>query len=328
MIGILFIFTILLSFVPLVAQAQSSLLPLCIHSGNCGFCDIVDVVGRLFRFVLYFLGIAAVAVFSWGSFDLISSRGNPEKLEKGKETVKGVLWGVLFVLIAWQMANMTLFIMGTQLSKRTYDPALAAPMQGRTIVFKLFGNPWNYICEPESIGNVAQDKELAAAQRVCFSRGDGTPCSTTALGGTIIYGICEEGKCTCPSTEVPTTAEDQAQQPPLCPEKEVGGTRYSSSCHYLADRFKAHFGKRRGYIPGETQEVTLSAYTCVEDPQRKGDQTPQQKEAKEYNDLANAARATNEVEYFTVDCIDEPNICPLSTAGAVQECCGVVQVGN
>src|SRR3990167_3408799 len=93
-----FIIVLLILFIPSLASAQPALLPACAESGNCGFCDIVDVISRGFEFVLYFLGATIFFVFILGAFELIIARGKSEKVEHGNNEIKGPgeRGGVLF----------------------------------------------------------------------------------------------------------------------------------------------------------------------------------------------------------------------------------------
>lgn len=193
------LFLIVGLFFPLPVLAQPALLPACAESGNCGFCDIVEVVGRGFEFVLYFLGAVIFFVFMWGAFDMIAARGKSERIENGKEVMKGAFFGALFVLIAWHMINLAVYVLITS-SKEPLEPKKESDERGGI----LFANPWNWLCEGEGL------KGLPAEQKACFSRGDGTPCST----GTV-NGICMEGEC---------------------------GTEYASTCEYLKAKYQDEFG--------------------------------------------------------------------------------------
>jgi hypothetical protein len=150
-------------------------------------------MARIFEFLLYVLGMVIFAVFVWGSFDLISARGRQEKVTAGKGMLGGALWGGFFVLIAWQMVNMIFFWLGTPAGTPlfTHPDTIADTTSGEeSVTFKLFGNPWNYLCEA--------DIEYANPnQKVCFGRGDGTPCKiaegkeTTGHWGYCVKGVCD-----------------------------------------------------------------------------------------------------------------------------------------
>ncbi|MBI4359989.1 MAG: hypothetical protein HY564_02765 [Candidatus Jacksonbacteria bacterium] len=181
---------IFFALTPLHIRAQPALLPACAESGNCGFCDIVDVVGRGFEFALYFLGATIFFVFVWGAFDLIVARGRSEQVEKGKEEMKGAIFGLLFVLIAWHIINVTVYVLKTP----SGDPL--APQKGKGGKGGvLFANPWNWLCEKENFAYLPEN------QKECFSRGDGTPCGNATVQdgegkptGTA-QGVCIKGVC-------------------------------------------------------------------------------------------------------------------------------------
>jgi hypothetical protein len=127
------------------------------------------------------------------------------------------------------MVNLVLFILGTRAGLPEYSERAGNVAEKDPITFKLFSNPWNYLCQPEYMvpGHTAGEE-----QQVCFSVGDGTPCKTGGTGG-IPYGICIDGTC---------TADGDA-------------------CSYLAENYPAHFGSER---PGGTK--ALDAYRCMDPP--------------------------------------------------------------
>ncbi|HCE86769.1 MAG: hypothetical protein UW39_C0014G0025 [Parcubacteria group bacterium GW2011_GWC2_44_17] len=180
-----FIIVLLILFIPSLASAQPALLPACAESGNCGFCDIVDVISRGFEFVLYFLGATIFFVFIWGAFELIIARGKSEKVEHGKNEMKGALFGLLFVLIAWHVINVTVYILTTP-SNQPLN-AIKGPDERGGV---LFANPWNWLCAEGAIAG------LPASQQQCFSRGDGTPCG--------VDQICMKGECGTDTTYTTT----------------------------------------------------------------------------------------------------------------------------
>jgi len=225
---------IILLFLPKVVSAQPALLPVCIHSGNCGICDIVDIIGNVTQWMFYILGGALLIVIfiGIGWFWILRQMGDAGKIQEGKDVLTGCMWGTLFVLIAWQLVNVILFGFGTQVGKQLYkdEDVIAQKLPDRQITFKLFGNPWNYICDPK-YGDLANLADYN--QRVCFSRGDGTPCDYKAEGSTDISpfgGICLQGVC----------SQD---------------TRYADACEYLALTYQEYFGNGGA-------RATLEPYRC------------------------------------------------------------------
>src|SRR3989338_7016023 len=228
-----FIILLLILFIPSLASAQPALLPACAESGNCGFCDIVDVISRGFEFVLYFLGATIFFVFIWGAFELIIARGKSEKVEHGKNEMKGALFGLLFVLIAWHVINVTVYILTTP-SNQPLNAIKESDERGGV----LFANPWNWLCAEGAVAG------LPASQQQCFSRGDGTPCGASQ--------ICIKGEC--------NGADDS-------------GTRYETTCDYLKGTYPDKFNNSYKCIPKTSEELNSRApqydtefIDCLPDP--------------------------------------------------------------
>src|SRR3989339_218489 len=181
---VLIILTLTLLLLPLPALAQVSLLPPCVYGGNCGLCDIVDVIGRISEFLLYFLGVSIFGLFIVGvAWYLMWKRGNSESIQRGKDLMWNAVYGGIVVLAAWQLVNFVLFGLGTAGG----SPSEVANANGQKVTFKIFCNPWDYVCEPP-LGST--DPDLA-----CFSRGVGTPCKL-ASGTNTLWGHCDEnGTC-------------------------------------------------------------------------------------------------------------------------------------
>lgn len=228
--------TILLLFIPVPVSAQPALLPVCIHSGNCGICDIVDIIGNITQWMFYILGGAVLIVIfaGIGWFWILRQMGDADKIQEGKEVLKGCMWGAFFVLIAWQLVNVILFAFGTRLGSQLYkdQDVIAQDLPDRQITFKLFGNPWNYICDP-NFGDLKKLADTAGYnQAVCFSRGDGTPCKGKT-GAVVFDGICIQGVCRSDSP-------------------------YTNACIYLVDTYPEYFG-----TGGARGKAKLGSYSCL-----------------------------------------------------------------
>ena len=213
--------------VPNLAFAQRALLPSCAYGGDCGFCDLVYVVEVGFEWLLYFLGIVMFVFFAFGAVYLVYGKGRADKVQTGKEMIKGALYGGLAVLIAWQLINLVLYILTTP-TKDEFDPQSGEDIN-EPAGYKIFGNPWNYLCAP------GQDvKSGNYNQQICFSRGDGSPCKGEILDdkGTTTNksynGLCLGGTCVCNSSEGD-----------VC--KDVEKSVYNDACNYLEVTYTAYF---------------------------------------------------------------------------------------
>ena len=249
------------------------------------------MIGRVFEFAFYILGAGIFVVFFWGAFDMLLARGDSQKVEKGKETMKGAMWGALFVLIAWQMINLVLFILGTKAGDTLYDTNNqnpAEPIGSGPITFKLFGRPWNYLCEPTD-EHLSANEIIRKNQRECFGRGDGTPCTPTAQpnGGenNKYAGVCIEGTCKG--------------------DGDDGG--YGSACEYLAEKFPEYFGGT-----GSRQGIAdpYRVYKCMDN----------EGVLKMEGEIKGNGQDTYTYE---ADCLKEPFLCANDF-----KCCGVIQVAK
>lgn len=93
---------------PLVKKIEGE----CATNGNCSICDIFQQGLNVFGFLLGFLGVALFVVFVVGGwYYFIWGRGSSEKIKTGQDMIKNGFYGILFVLIAWQVVNLTLYIL-------------------------------------------------------------------------------------------------------------------------------------------------------------------------------------------------------------------------
>lgn len=57
-----------------------------------------ELAARLIRTLLGFAGVAALALFIWGGLTLLMSRGNPEKVKAGRDTL---IWAIIGLVVAF-----------------------------------------------------------------------------------------------------------------------------------------------------------------------------------------------------------------------------------
>ncbi len=80
----------------------------CIESGNCSLCDVLKFFGTIAQWILATVGALALFFFVLGGFDLLTSQGKQENVEKGKKKITGALIGLLVVLGAYTLINVVL----------------------------------------------------------------------------------------------------------------------------------------------------------------------------------------------------------------------------
>jgi len=121
-----FIAAILLVGIFVVIPAASSaadlpsLVPNCDKEGGCNICDAIVVGINITKIMLGTLGSAALLVFVYGGFLMLTSRGHSDQVQKGKDALINAVKGVIIVLGSWMMINYGLAIM---LDKDVSKPA-------------------------------------------------------------------------------------------------------------------------------------------------------------------------------------------------------------
>ena len=78
------------------------------------------VIGRAIRALLGLSGVAALAMFVWGGFLYLTSRGEPKQVTQGKETLKWAVFGLIIIFAAFTLVN-------ALISGLTTGSALEAP---------------------------------------------------------------------------------------------------------------------------------------------------------------------------------------------------------
>ena len=73
--------------------ATHSLNPLGDTSGGAP-----ELYGRILRLLLGFSGVGALMFFVWGGITLLMSRGNPDKVKAGKDTL---MWAIIGLVVAF-----------------------------------------------------------------------------------------------------------------------------------------------------------------------------------------------------------------------------------
>ena len=82
----------------------------CIKKGDCDICDFIALGINFVRLLLGIAGGLALLFFIIGGMIFLTSRGNPEKIEKGKRMLTGTLIGLIIMLMAWTVINVALGI--------------------------------------------------------------------------------------------------------------------------------------------------------------------------------------------------------------------------
>lgn len=76
------------------------------------------VIGRVIKAILGLSGMAALLMFVWGGVLWLTSRGDTNQINKGKDTLKWATFGIAIILLAYTLTNAVIkvFTQGTALS--------------------------------------------------------------------------------------------------------------------------------------------------------------------------------------------------------------------
>lgn len=66
---------------------------------------IESFIGRLVKAILGLSGSVALLMFVWGGFQYLWSAGDPKKVDKGKETLKNAVLGIVIIFFAFTLVN-------------------------------------------------------------------------------------------------------------------------------------------------------------------------------------------------------------------------------
>lgn len=69
------------------------------------FANLAEVISRAIPFVFAFAGIGLLLMLLNGGFTLLTSAGDPKKLESGKQTLTYALVGFLIIFVAYWLVQ-------------------------------------------------------------------------------------------------------------------------------------------------------------------------------------------------------------------------------
>jgi len=92
------------------ADPPWQLVPTC-GDGGCNVCDAIGVGINITKIMLGTLGSAALLIFVYGGFLMLTSRGHSDQVQKGKDALINAVKGVIIVLASWMVINYGLAIM-------------------------------------------------------------------------------------------------------------------------------------------------------------------------------------------------------------------------
>lgn len=77
----------------------------CQATGDCSLNDVMQVFVNIANFILGIVGSLVLAITVYGGFLWLTSQGNSEQIEKGKEAMRGSVIGLLIVFGAFSAIN-------------------------------------------------------------------------------------------------------------------------------------------------------------------------------------------------------------------------------
>lgn len=142
----------------------------CRERGDCGWCDLVDLMVVLQKVILYLFGGLALVMIIWGGFGIVMAAGNAEKIASNKKLIVSTLLGILIILAAYFVISVTVTI-------------LTQPVGGRPQYAPLTQEWWR-------------------SELNCYTPQDGDQYCATAPDGSLCYHqlsgnpfVCKQGKC-------------------------------------------------------------------------------------------------------------------------------------
>lgn len=67
-----------------------------------------ELYGRAIRLLLGFTGVAALLFFIWGGIELLTSRGNQDKIKAGRDTI---VWAIVGMVVAFSSYIILRFVL-------------------------------------------------------------------------------------------------------------------------------------------------------------------------------------------------------------------------
>lgn len=81
---------------------------------ECGWEELLILVDQITLFCIYLCAILGTLSIAYAGWLMLSSVGNPSKVEKAKKVFGKVIWGIIIVLIAYLLVKFILNLMGLE----------------------------------------------------------------------------------------------------------------------------------------------------------------------------------------------------------------------
>ncbi len=82
---------------------------------NCGFTDLMNLVNRIIRFLLFEMAVPIAAImFFYAGFEMVTSGGSTEKRGLAKKVFFNAFIGLVLAVAGWLIVRTLLSILGYQ----------------------------------------------------------------------------------------------------------------------------------------------------------------------------------------------------------------------
>ncbi|HPA25211.1 MAG TPA: pilin [bacterium] len=102
------IFSLSILLIPFIAQGASLVMD-CYATGNCGFCDALNLVTKIANYIIGLSGVAALLMFLYAGLTLITSKGNSAKISSATKIMINAVIGMFVIYIAWAGVNYLIY---------------------------------------------------------------------------------------------------------------------------------------------------------------------------------------------------------------------------
>lgn len=69
------------------------------------FTTLSSIINEFLEYLFPFAGLVLLGVLIWGGFDLLTSGGNPESIQKGKDKITSGIIGFLILALAYWLVE-------------------------------------------------------------------------------------------------------------------------------------------------------------------------------------------------------------------------------
>jgi len=95
-----------------VSGGLSSIGDLFPHGGLSGSLSTQDFIANIIQLLLLFAGIIAVVFIIIGGYQYITSAGNAETAEKGRNTMVNAIIGIVVIILSYVIINVIVSLVG------------------------------------------------------------------------------------------------------------------------------------------------------------------------------------------------------------------------